>query len=83
MREQSRAFGGLPVLKLLTEELPWVGSGALPGDGPVRAACGPEVPRTQAEREMRGALWEVAPTRRNERRIKAGVAQDRKCMPFW
>lgn len=45
MREQSRAFGGLPVLKLLTEELPWVGSGALPGGwSHVRAACGPEVP---------------------------------------
>jgi hypothetical protein len=32
--------------------------------------------------EMQWTLWEVAPTWRNEQRIKADVAQDWKSTPF-
>lgn len=53
------------------------------GSGPrARAPCNPEIP-ARRPREMHGALREVAPTWRNEQRIKADVAQDRKCCCFW
>lgn len=77
----------LPVPKLLTgKSCHWWGSGAPTGKAVPRVTGGvPAVrsPSTYAECERcNGALWEVAPTWRNEQRIKADGAQDWKYTPF-
>lgn len=68
------------------EELPLVGLGGSGGGGGSQShkrCAGHEISPARGQSvRCSGALWEVAPTWRNEQRIKADGAQDWKYMPF-